>query len=40
MSNPVKYAHLKSIPLLSFEPGGVFGLDAAPSDYSIENYNI
>lgn len=34
-SNPIKYAYLESIPLLSFEPGGVFNLDTVPSDYSL-----
>ncbi len=34
-SNPIKYAYLESIPLLSFEPGGVFNLGTVPSDYSL-----
>jgi len=31
--NPKKHAHLESIPLLSFEPGGVLNRPAMLSDY-------
>jgi len=34
MSNPIKYAYLELIPLLPFEPGGVFSLNTVSSDYS------